>query len=624
MTRRGILRPLLAVALAVVFAAGVLLAGAGRAESEPGGGGAPPWAGKPPEGVNKGQLMAKLRGMTLQEKVGQMFVPYVYGESADTRDPAMVEANQELYGVDNAEQLIDKYKPGGIIYFAWTNNVNEPRQIAGLSNGIQRAAMEQPSEVPMLISTDQEQGVVIRVDEPATQFPGNMALGATRSAEHAGTSAEITGEELRAIGINQNFSPVADVNSNPENPVIGVRSFGSNPALVSEMTRAQIEGYHDANVASAAKHFPGHGDTATDSHYGLPKIDKSLEELEEEDLPPFEAAIEADVDAIMTAHIVVPALDDSGLPATLSKPILTGLLREKMGYDGLIITDALNMEGVQQDLDEPLSVKAVKAGVDQMLMPPDMDAAYNAVIEAVETGEIKEKRINESVYRILELKAERGLFEDPYVNESAVDEVVGAPEHRAAANQISGDSITLLKNRARTLPLEQDAGQEVLVTGAGGISGSIAESPEQSTLGSLAAAMESFGAFATTYESGANPGQAEIEEAEERARQKDLVVVTTNKAWDSESQQRLVEELRQSGTPVVVAAVRDPYDIAHFPEVETYLATYGYRPVSMRALARVMFGEADPTGKLPVSIPAADDPDKTLYPYGHGLSYGEG
>lgn len=628
MNQKRSLRIPLTVALAVMFAFAVLVGvgQAGSAEPGRGKGGAPPWAGKSPDGVDKGQVMSKLRHMSLEEKVGQMFVPYVYGESADTQDPAMVEANQGLYGADNAEGVIEKYKPGGIIYFSWSNNVNGPGQIAGLSNGIQEAAMEQPAEVPMLISTDQEQGVVIRVDEPATQFPGNMALGATRDSGHAETAAAITGEELGSMGINQNFAPVADVNSNPENPVIGVRSFGSDPGLVSELTRAQVAGYQGTNTASTVKHFPGHGDTAVDSHLGLPVIDKSREELEEEDLPPFEEAVDAGVDSIMTAHIVVPALDDSddsGRPATLSKPILTDLLREEMGYEGLIVTDALDMDAISEEYgDDRAPVEAIKAGADQMLMPPDMDVAYESVLEAVRSGEIPEKRIDESVYRILELKAERGLFEDPYVDEGTVDESVGTPEHRAAAGETADDATTLVKNEAGTLPLAEDAGQEVLVTGAGGISGSQADSQDESTLGSLAAATERFGASAEVYESGASPGAEEREEAAERARQKDLVVVTTNKAWASEEQQRLVEELRQTGTPVVVAAVRDPYDIAHFPEAETYVATYGYRPVSMQSLARTMFGEVEPEGRLPVSIPAADDPDETLYPYGHGLGYG--
>lgn len=592
--------------------------GLGHPPGKPGKPGGPPAAGP----GQRAWVEREIRHMSLEEKVGQMFVTYAYGESVNDPNPEMVSENQKVHGVDDFEGLVEKYHLGGVIYFAWSNNVNNPEQIAGLSNGIQKAALEQKSGIPMLVSADQEQGVVVRVDEPATQFPGNMALGAGRSAEDAREAAEITGEELRAIGINQNFAPDADVNVNARNPVIGVRSFGSDPGLVSEMVAAQVEGYQSVGVSSTAKHFPGHGDTDVDSHYGLPEINKSVEELREEDFPPFEAAIEAGADSIMTAHIVVPALDDSGLPATLSKPIMTGVLREEMGYEGLIVTDALTMEGVRQEIgDDRIAVEAVKAGVDQLLMPPDIDLAYNSVLDAVESGEIPEKRIDESVRRILELKLERGLFDDPFVDESKVSETVGSEEHRTAAADISDRTITLVKNDGGTLPLERDSGRNVLITGAGGYPGSPAEGEERSTLNSLETAMEEFGVSADEFETGSNPDEAARSEAVAQAEASDLVVVATNKAWDNENQQRLIEDLLATGKPVVVAAVRDPYDIAHFTEAPTYLATYSYKPVSMEALARVLFGEVEPTGKLPVTIPTADDPDEALYPYGHGLEY---
>jgi beta-N-acetylhexosaminidase len=562
--------------------------------------------------------------MTLEEKVGQLFVPYVYGQSADTTNPGDMAANRKLYGADDAEGVIEKYKPGGVIYFAWSNNVNNPQQIAGLSNGVQRAAMEERAAIPLLVSTDQEQGVVVRVGEPATQFSGAMALGAARSAAHAEEAARITGEELRAIGINQDFAPVADVNVNAQNPVIGVRSFGSDPGLVSEMVAAQVRGFQEgANTSATAKHFPGHGDTAVDSHYGLPVITHTREELDEIDLPPFRAAIDSDIDAIMTAHIVVPALDASERPATLSKPILTGLLREEMGYDGLIVTDALTMEGVRQQFgDDRVPVEAIKAGADMMLMPPDMDAAYNGVLDAMRSGEISKKRLNESVYRILKLKAERGLFGDPYVDEGAVGARVGTPENRAAASAISDETITLVKNDAGALPLQANTGQKVLVTGAGGVPGSAADEADKSTLGSLAYGMRGRGVATEVYETGASPTDARINEAKARAQRSDLVVLTTNKAWSSAGQKKLVRALLDTEKPVIVVATRDPYDIAYFTDAPTYVATYSYRAVAMESLARVLFGEVDPSGKLPVTIPTADDPNATLYPYGHGLSYG--
>jgi beta-N-acetylhexosaminidase len=624
------------VGLVLVLA---LVLGGSMAGAQPGGGGGagpndragkPHHAGAPmpkkPPRSERGQrawIEAQIRQMTLEEKVGQMFVTYAYGERADDPDPAMVAENRKLYGVDNFEELIAKYKLGGVIYFAWSNNVNDPEQIAVLSNGVQRASIGQRMRLPLLVSTDQEQGVVVRVSEPATQFPGNMALGAGRNAQDAYTAASITGEELRAIGINQNFAPTADVNVNPQNPVIGVRSFGSDPGLVSELTAAQVDGYQDAEVSSTAKHFPGHGNTDVDSHYGLPVIPHDRQELAEIDLPPFEAAIESGIDAIMTAHILVPALDDSDRPATLSRPILTGLLREQLGFGGLIVTDALTMAGVREQFgDDRVPVEAIKAGADILLMPPDLDLAYNAVLDAVRSGEVPERRLDESIRRILRVKIERGAFERPYVDEDRVSDVVGAPEHLTVADEITARTITLVKNEAGLLPLAPNGGQEVLVTGAGGAPGSPADSVDRSTLGSLAAELERYGVSATVRETGTNPNAATRRATVEQARSSDLVVVTTNRAWSSGNQQQLVRDLLETGTPIVVAAVRDPYDIAYFTATETYLATYSYRPVSMQALARVMFGEVEPTGRLPVTIPEAGEPGSTLYPYGHGLGYG--
>lgn len=556
--------------------------------------------------ARRGWIESKLRHMTLEEKVGQLFMTYAYGQSVADPDPAMVSANRHDYGVDNFSQLIERYHLGGIIYFAWSGNVASPEQIARLSNGIQQTTMSLRMPIPMLVATDQEQGVVVRITEPATQFPGSMALGAARLPELAYRAAWITGRELKAVGVNQDLAPVADVNVNALNPVIGVRSFGSEPALVAELMQAQVHGYQQEQVAATAKHFPGHGDTAVDSHTGLPIINHSLEQLAQIDFPPFQAAIERGVDAIMTAHIVVPALDDSGRPATLSRPILTGVLRERLGYDGLIITDALTMEGVRQMFgDARVPVEAIKAGADMMLMPPNLDLAYRSVLAAVHDGEITEKRIDESVYRILRLKLYRGLFSNPYVDEAAITTTVGTPEHLAVADEIAEKSLTLLKNDAGVLPLQANSGQRILVTGWGSV-----------TTASLAMYLAPRGVTPRVFETGARPSAAVRQEALWRAQASDLVIVTTMKASASPEQQSLVRALLQTGKPVIVAAVRDPYDIAYFTEAQTYLATYSYRPVSMKALARVLFGELEATGALPVMVPVVGHPDAVLYPYG--------
>jgi beta-N-acetylhexosaminidase len=550
--------------------------------------------------------MRKIDRMSLEEKVGQMFMTYAYGTAADQADPR----NQTEYGVDSHRQLIKRYHLGGIIYFAWSDNVQNPRQIAGLSNGVQRAATSSGAEIPALVATDQEQGLVVRITEPATQFPGNMALGAARDPRLAKEAAEVTGEELRAMGINQNFAPVADVNVNPENPVIGVRSFSSNPDLAASLTEAQVDGYQRENVASTSKHFPGHGDTNVDSHTGLPVIDHTREELDSIDLPPFAAAIDEGVESIMTAHIVVPALDDSGRPATLSQPILTDLLRRQMDFEGVVVTDALDMQGVRDMFgDDRVPVEAIKAGADLMLMPPEFDLAYRSVLEAVRSGEISERRIDQSVYRLLRLKERLGLFKQPFVKEHKVDRVVGKRDHLETADQVTERTVTLVKNDAETLPLEAGTGS-ALVTGWG-----------VTTTATLGSQVRERGLSAEVLETGATPDDTAIANAREAAGRNDLVIVLTNRAWSSPAQQRLVAELVASGKPVIVAAVRDPYDIAHLPSVDTYVATYSYARVSVRALAKTLFGEVNPRGRLPVDIPAAADPGTILYPFGHGLQY---
>jgi beta-glucosidase-like glycosyl hydrolase/endonuclease/exonuclease/phosphatase family metal-dependent hydrolase len=550
----------------------------------------------------------QLSRMTLEEKVGQLFVTYAYGSTVDTTAPADVAANRAAYGVDNAAQLIDRYRLGGVIYFAWSNNVVSPAQIAGLSNGIQRVAARQRVPVPMLISTDQEQGVVVRVGPPATQFPGNMALGAGRSTLDAYTAARITGRELRALGINQNFAPVADVNVNPANPVIGVRSFGSDPQLVARLAAAQVDGYQ-RSVSSTAKHFPGHGDTEVDSHTGIPVIDHTREEWERIDRPPFAATIARGIDSIMTAHIVVPALDPSGDPATLSRPIMTGILRGELGFDGVVITDALGMAGVRQKYgDARVPVLALQAGVDQLLMPPDLELAYTSVLAAVGTGELTEQRIDESVLRVLRMKYLRGLVANPYVDESAVDQVVGTPAHLAAAQRVTDRTVTLVKNDGGLLPLAAGSGRRVLVTGWG-----------VATTAELTANLGRRGLVADALETGTAPTQAQIDAAVAAAGSHDLVLVSTNRAWSSAQQQQLVRALLATGKPVIAVAVRDPYDVAYFPTVPAYLASYSYTAVSLESVTRVLFGEVRPTGRLPVTIPVAGS-DEVLYPYGHGLT----
>ncbi|RFU86682.1 glycoside hydrolase family 3 protein, partial [Streptomyces triticagri] len=559
--------------------------------------------------------------MSLEEKVGQLFVMRVYGTSATDPDQADVDKNLEETGVRNAAELIAKFRLGGIIYFGWANNTKEPHQIADLSNGIQRAALRQDSEIPLLISTDQEYGIVARVGEPATLMPGAMALGAGGSRSDARKAARIAGSELAALGIMQNYAPLADVNVNPANPVIGVRSFGSEPEAVARMVAAQVEGYQSAGIASTSKHFPGHGDTEDDSHYDLPTIHHTREQWQELDAPPFRAAIAAGIDSIMTAHIVVPALDPAEDPATLSHPILTGVLREELGYDGVVVTDSLGMAGVRTKYgDDRVPVLALKAGVDQLLNPPEPEIAWNAVLAAVRDGELTEERLDESILRILELKARRGLFRDPFVTHKGVDRTVGTRQHLAAADRITERTTTLLANADGLLPLSRRRRRRILVVGADPASPSGTTGPPTTT---LAEALTELGFSATALSTGTDPEQATIDEAVAAADGMDAILVGTHNVSADSPQRTLVAALADTGVPVVTLAIRNPYDIAYLPEAgaRASLASYSWTDVELRAAVRVIAGRARPEGRLPVPVPSADDPEQVLYPVGHGLSY---
>jgi len=560
-----------------------------------------------------GWVTSTMARMSLPEEVGQLFVQNVYGADATTPDAR----NMPLYGVASPAEVVSKYHLGGIIYFAWTDSVRNPLQIAGLSNGLQKAATLSGRKVPLLVGTDQEQGVVTRIGPPATQFPGSMALGAGRSTADARTAAAITGQELKAMGVNIDFAPDADVNVNPLNPVIGTRSFSSHSDLVSTMVSAQVHGYQDdGRISATAKHFPGHGDTATDSHTGLPVITHTRAQWDAIDAPPFKAAIAAGVDVIMSAHLLVPALDPSGDPATLSKPILTGILRDELGFKGLIVTDSLAMQGVRDKYgDAEVAVRAVLAGADLLLMAPDMDTAYNAVLAAVRSGRISHQRLDDSVRRILTLKYQRGIVRNPYVDPAGLTSVVGTPAHLAAADAITDKTTTVVKNDAEALPLAV-AGTKVLVTGYG-----------VSTTQTLADGLAARGAKVTVQQTGSAPSDAAITQAVTAATANDIVVVTTMKAWDTTvtdpgaGQQRLVKQLLITGKKVIVVAVRDPYDIAYFTDAPTYVSTYSYSPVAIASAVRVITGEVTPTGTLPVDIPVAGDPATPLYPFGYGLSW---
>ncbi len=508
---------------------------------------------------------AILAGMSVEEKVGQLFMPVLYGSRADSAHGE----NQARYGVATPAKMIEKYRPGGVILFPWAGNVSDVKQVAGLTTGLRKAS----PKIPLVIGVDQENGVVSRLAPLVTPLPGAMAIGATGDTGNARKSARVTGEELRALGISLDFAPVADVNVNPANPVIGSRSYGSNPAKVAAMVAAAVDGFHAGGVAATAKHFPGHGDTTVDSHTGLPVIRHSRSQWEKLDAPPFRAAIAHGVDAIMSAHIVMPKLDSSGNPATLSHKILTGLLREKLGFKGVIVTDALDMAGVRKRYgDAEVAVRAVLAGADVLLMPPDFPKAYNAVLKAVRSGRIPAARLDASVTRILRLKMSRGLFEPTPVDPGAVR----SHEHLKVARKIAAQAVTLV--RSPPLPLRGS----VLVTGPAG---------ER-----LSALLDG----ATAVKTAETPKAGEISAAERAARRADVVVVTTQDA--DPMQTKLVGAMVKTRRPVIVVSMGAPYELARLGAYAGALAVYSATDSSLEAAAAVLTGAGRAGGRIPVAL----------------------
>lgn len=558
----------------------------------------------PPLHAREGFLQSAIARMTLEEKVGQLFFTWAYGQHAHDTTHAAV--NQANYGVDTPGEVVRKFHLGGVLYFVWADNTNNPTQINQLSNTLQEVAIAEPSGIPLILTIDQETGIVNRMQAPATEFPGNMAMGATRSTELTERVWNIVGQELDAVGVTMNFAPVLDVNTNPLNPVIGLRSFGEQPGLVGDLGTTAVQAMQGQGVSATIKHFPGHGDTLEDSHFGLPLVDYDRDTLMEVHVAPFARAIDAGVDAVMTAHMVVPAIDPD-LPSTLSYDFLTGLLREELGFDGLIVTDALNMAALANFwTQDQIAVMAIEAGADVLLMPADLPLAYQGVLDAVKSGRISEQRIEESVRRILDVKYDQGLFHDPFADPARVPQVVGTPQNLAFADEVARASTTLIRNDGGVLPAQSV--QDVLVVG-----------PTAANTSALSSRLAEHGVNAALQTVNTSPTAAQRDAAAAAAANADLVVVTTTNARGNASQRALVEQVAATGTPVVVVAAALPYDAGFVPSADAVLATYSSRPVAMRAAADVLVGDAAPQGLLPVTVHDANG--EVAYPFGHGLSY---
>lgn len=527
--------------------------------------------------------------LSLEQKVGQRLLLAFKGKdglSAGARD------------------AIRKYKPAGVTLFR-SFNIENPGQVKALTEALQSAAHE-AGLPPLLIGVDQEGGQLLAIGEGTTPLPGNMALGATGSADLSRRAGQVLGRELAAMGVNVNYAPSCDVNLNPENPVIGIRSFGENPQLVADLSAAMIQGIQSQGVAATAKHFPGHGDTSGDSHHGLPSLPHSLERLRKVEIPPFEAAIRAGTKLMMTAHLALPAIDGpEAPPATLSPAILTGLLREQLGFEGVIVTDAMDMHAIGQGaaLGEN-AVRAAAAGADLLLIttdPDDQRLVHASLMEAAQDGRLKADALDRSVERILSLK--EWLAKGPPAPDLSV---VGCPEHRQVADEIAQGSITLVRNRDNLLPLKLKSGERLAVVIPKPVDLTPADTSSYVTP-SLASAVREFHPEVDEFVVSYAPSEAEIAGLKGRLGDYSLAIVGTINAFSEPQQAALVREISKFGVPIVVAALRLPYDLMVFPEVKTYACTYSILEPSIRALAACLFGRRKFQGHLPVTIPGLYD-----------------
>jgi beta-N-acetylhexosaminidase len=564
-----------------------------------------------------------LRSLTLDEKIGQMII---------------AEANVVFWNREGAEykklrhHIVDN-KVGGVILFR-----SQVWPAAVVTNRWQEMA-----KVPLLISADLEMGPGMRLDDTPWWAP-NMAVAATSDPNWARLQGEATALQARAVGVNWLLAPVADVNNNPNNPVINTRSYGEDPATVAEFVRAFIEGAQAAGAMTCAKHFPGHGDTATDSHIGLPMVDVGRGRLEKLELVPFRAAIASGVGSIMSAHIALPQIEtelaapvrtlsereaaaaeflsrtEAGatrvtLPSTLSPKIMTGLLREELKFDGLIVTDALSMAGVAaRYTPAQAAVRSLKAGADALTKSPDIDAAIAGIKGAVANGEITEARIDASVERILRAKAALGLSVKRAVDLREVDSVMSNPRFNEIAQQIADRSITLVRDERGRLPL--DPRRRLLnITFTDEDDHEITKVFVDELI-SRAAQTESLLLDHHATESEVSHLLARLDEGKYDA----VIFSVAVRARSGKGSvalppvgKRLSDELIRRKLPLIVISFGNPYLLAAMPNAPSYLLAYSPFAVSQRAAAKAVFGEIEIGGKLPAAIPG-------LYPRGRGLS----
>jgi beta-N-acetylhexosaminidase len=545
-----------------------------------------------------------MKGMTLRDEVAQMVMIPFNGRPLHPRTKAFREFTR-LVGTEHVGGMIlVNVTQGRVVAKA------EPLDVASFLNKMQRIA-----KVPLLVSGDLERGASMRLNS-TTVFPHAMAFAAARDAAAVQYEGEITAKEARAVGIQWVFYPVADVNNNPDNPIINIRSFGEKPEDVATYVDAFIEGAHSnpkTRVLTTVKHFPGHGDTATDSHVNMPVIPADRARLDTMEFVPFRSAVAHGVDAVMTAHISVPAIDAPDIPATLSPKIMTGILRGDFGFKGLIITDALEMGGIIRGFGTgEAAVRAVEAGADVLLMPPDPHAAIEGVMAAVKSGRIDPKRIHLSVARILAAKAKLGLGTKSLVDLEDIQNILNSPESNAQAQTLADKSVTLVRNADDLVPLRNPAKTCFW---------SLAESRSSTEGLVLAAEIKKRSPASLVLMADVTMTDEDLKKMEESAAACDANVVA---AFVSTSAYRgnvsiggqfpgLLSRLLATKKPVALISFGNPYLLRDYPDVQAYLAMYSTVPPSEIAAIRALWGEIAIQGKLPVTIPK-------LAAYGDGIA----
>lgn len=536
-----------------------------------------------PDKMSEQQLKDLVAKMDVQEKVGQLVIVSFETTEVDTKTEAWLRTN----------------KIGNVIVYA--KNIENAEQATSLTGQLQKT-IRNATQIPAFIGIDQEGGMVNRVREGVTIFPSPMAIAAGRH-ENLYSLAWSMADELSGMGFNMNFAPVLDVNSNPDNPVIHLRAYGDDPQAAANFASIWIKGLQEGGMVSVAKHFPGHGDTSEDSHFALPKVNKTLDELKAMELIPFEAAIHSGVSAIMTSHILFPKIEKEKIPATLSKTIVTDLLKDELGYNGIVISDSLQMDAIQAHYGmAEAAVKAIQAGVDMLILgdgkvlQPDSEdvqtPVIEALIEAVGQGTITAERLDDAVLSILRIKNDYGLFIDQgEQNHAPYDIDLNA--HQVLVQETSDQSMTLIRDDVSALPLPTDSTLFVSFPCVYPLAF------DKKSFGEVAAD-SLFGKAVNVHQ---DPTQSEIEDILQKASGYDTIVLLVYNMADSPNQLNLLTQLLETEKPIVVICAGSPYDLQYLEDAPTVLCTYGYTPSAVLSAISVLNGTLLPEGKLPVEIP---------------------